>query len=117
MNPILYWIATGLVALVFIWSALVNLSGNARAKELEAGLGGRTNQIILSTLKLLIATLWIIPQTGVVGALLAIAYMGGAIAHHFTTKTSITGVVIIQIVIWAASAYRFPELVQRLVEN
>ena len=117
MNNILYWTATGLVALGFIGSALVNLSGNARAKELEAGLGGRTNQVILSILKLLIAVLWIIPQTGVLGALLAIAYMGGAIAHHFTTKTPIIGVVLIQIVIWAASAYRFPELWQRLVEN
>ncbi|HPG06893.1 MAG: hypothetical protein KDC59_03180 [Saprospiraceae bacterium] len=117
MNSILYWTITGLVAMVFVGSAIINLSGNTKAKGIEASLGGRSNQIILSILKLIIAALWIIPQSGLFGALLAIAYMGGAIAHHFTSKTSITAVVIIQIIIWLASVYRFPELLLRLVGN
>ena len=114
MNNTLYWIATGLVALVFIGSGMMNLSANSKAKELESGYGGRRNQILLSVLKIMIGIIWIFPQTGVPGALLAIAYFGGAIAVHLTTNTPVVNVIVIQIVIWVASAYRFPELLQRM---
>ena len=115
MNNILYWIATGLVALVFIGSGMMNLSANSKAKELESGYGGRRNQILLSVLKIMIGIIWIFPQTGVAGALLAIAYFGGAIAVHLTNNKPVVNVIVIQIVIWVASAYRFPELLQRLL--
>lgn len=111
---IIYWILTGLVALILTGSAMGKLTGGEQAAEMAKGLGGHTNLIILGTLELSIVILWLIPRTGVLGTLLAIAYIGGAMAVHFVNNQSILFPAIIQIIIWLVAIYRFPELTKRL---
>ena len=114
-NKIIYWVLTALVALVLTASAMGKLMDGAQAAEMAKGVGGLANLKILGILELTIVALWLFPKTGVVGALLAIAYMGGAIAIHFTSNQPVLIPVIIQIVIWLVAAYRFPELIKRLL--
>ena len=108
---------TGIVALVFIGSGSLKLFGGEGSAEMAKGVGGASNLIILGILELFIVILWFIPRTGVVGSLLAIAYMGGAIAVHFTSNQPVLVPIIIQILIWAAAVIRFPELGSRLFNN
>lgn len=113
-RKIIYWTLTGFVALILTGSAMGKLTGGNQAVEMAKGLGGNTNLIILGILELSIVALWLIPKTGVLGTLLAIAYIGGAMAVHFVNSQSILAPAIIQIVIWLVAVYRFPELTKRL---
>lgn len=79
--------------------------------------GGRSNLIILAFLEFVIAILFLIPRTGVVGILLMIAYMGGALAVLFVSGQPFIFLIIIQILIWITGLFRFPELGQRLLNN
>ena len=65
----------------------------------------------------LIVGLWLYKRTGLVGALLAIAYLGGAIAFLFTKNLPLTTTITIQIITWIAAVIRFPELTQRLTNK
>jgi hypothetical protein len=113
-NNIVYWSLTALVALILTGSAFGKLLGGAQAAEMAKGLGGFTNLTILGILEILIVALWIFHRTAILGALLAIAYMGGAMAVHFVNNQPILIPAIIQILIWAVAAYRLPELTNRL---
>lgn len=112
---ILNIVLTALVSLVFIASGFFKLMPPAdKAAEMAKGVGGPTNLMILGVLEILMVVLFIFKRTGVLGALLLIAYMGGAMAVHLTTGQPLFIPVAIQIFIWIVSAYRFPELKQRL---
>ncbi len=113
-GKIIYWGLTGLVALILTGSAMGKLTGGDQAAEMAKGLGGTTNLILLGILELSIVVLWLIPRTGVLGTLLAIAYIGGAMAVHFVNNQSILFPAFIQIIIWSVAIYRFPELTKRL---
>ncbi|EDM35847.1 probable integral membrane protein [Pedobacter sp. BAL39] len=111
-KKILGWVLAGLVAFVFIGSGGFKISGGNA--EMVKGLGGATNLLILGSLEVIIAILFLYPRTGVIGALLGIAYMGGAMAVHLVSGQSIMLLVVIEVLIWITSAVRFPELVERL---
>lgn len=112
---IIMWILTGLVCIIFIGSGIYKLVG-ANA-EMAEGVGGITNLRILGILELIITALFLYPRTGVVGTLLMIAYMGGAIAVVMVSHQPILFNIIIQALIWIASVLRFPELGKRLFNN
>ena len=109
---IIGWVLAALVSFVFIASGFFKLKGGA--PEMAQGLGGATNMMLLGILEIGMVILFLIPRTGVVGALLMVAYMGGAMAVHLTTGKDVLLQTIIQSLIWITSAIRFPELVQRL---
>jgi uncharacterized membrane protein YphA (DoxX/SURF4 family) len=108
------WVLAALVAFIFISSGAMKLTSGADNPEMIKGLGSAANVTMLGALELLIAALFLYPRTGIVGSLLAIAYMGGAIAVHLTTGKPILPLIGIQIFIWLVSLFRFPELGQRL---
>jgi uncharacterized membrane protein YphA (DoxX/SURF4 family) len=114
-GKIIYWILTGLVAFVFIGSGSMKLMGGAGTEEMAQGLGGGSNMMVLGALEILIALIWLVPKTGIIGALLAVAYMGGATAVHFVNNQPLLVPVLIQVLIWIATVYRFPELKQRIL--
>jgi hypothetical protein len=116
-GKIIYWTLTGLVALMLTGSAVGKLIGGEQAVEMAKGLGGNTNLIILGILELAIVVLWLIPRTGVFASLLAVAYIGGAMAVHFVNNQSILVPTIVQIIIWVVASYRFPELTKRLINK
>ena len=109
------WVLTIVLALLFTMSAFMKLSQNeaAQAQAAALGLSGATYQII-GLVEILALILFLIPRTGVVGALFLIAYMGGAIATHLEHGQPVTMAVAVQVLLWIATALRFPELLQRL---
>ena len=115
-NKIIYWILTGLVALVFLGSASGKLFANEEAIQAASqfGLDPATNTAI-GVIELVCLMLFVVPRTGVIGTLLLAAYMGGAIATHLEHGISVIAPCIIQTVMLLVAFYRFPELRNRLL--
>lgn len=107
------YIFVGLVAFVFIATGIQKLFSLSDEATLAA-FGGKTKTIILATMQLIFAVLFLIPRTALIGTLFMIAYMGGAIAVHFMANEDILLQVGIQTLIWVTAFMRFPELCQRL---
>jgi len=112
-NKIIGWTLGGIVAFIFIASGLFKLSGGN--EEMIRELGGANKLIALGILEVGIAIIFLFPRTGIIGSLLMIAYIGGAMAVHFVGEKPLLPLVVIEILIWMASALRFPELIQRLM--
>lgn len=116
-NKIVSWVLAGLVAFALVGSGMVKLSGGEQTAETAKGLGGSGHVMLLGILELVIALIWLIPRTGIIGTLLAAAYMGGAIAVHFIGNQPVMIPLVIQMLIWIAAAMRFPELTKRLMNK
>jgi len=119
MNPkiknIILWIISGLLAFLFIGSAFVKLSGSAMAIKNANSFGlNQTAFMILGVIEIIATLLFLYPRTGVLGAFLLIAYMGGAIATHLEHGQSYIGPVIFSMVLWIVTVLRFPELTKRI---
>jgi hypothetical protein len=115
-SDLIYWVLTGIVALVFIGSASGKFFPNEEALKMAAsfGLDAKTNTI-LGIVELLSLILFVIPRTGILGTLLLAAYMGGAIATHLEHGQSIIAPCIIQTILFLVAFYRFPELRTKLL--
>ena len=112
---IISWMLTILLTLLFVMSALIKLTFGEMALEQASVLGIDPYTFrMLGVVEIVSIVLFTMPRTGVLGSLLLIAYMGGAIAVHVQHHQAIAGVVIIEGLIWVTSALRFPELSQRL---
>jgi len=111
---IIIWILTGIVVLIFLGSGIFKLVGGDATTGMAKGVGGTNNLIILGVLELIIAGLFLYSRSGIVGSLLMIAYMGGALAVCLVTGQQIIPLIFIQILIWVTSVLKFPELGQRL---
>jgi hypothetical protein len=110
-KKIIYWILTGLVAFVFVGSAIGKFTADAKALEMAKAMGLDANTYkLLAIIELVSVLLFIIPRTGIIGTLLLVAYMGGAIATHLQHDQSILAPCVIQSFLWAVAFYRFPEL-------
>jgi uncharacterized membrane protein YphA (DoxX/SURF4 family) len=113
---IIGWILTALIAIVFLMSAFMKLTGSEAAVKGAATLGLTADTIrIIGVVEILSILLFIIPRTGLLGTLLVAAYLGGAIATHLEHQQSVMAPVIIQCVVWITATIRFPELSRRLV--
>ncbi len=110
------WILTAVLALLLAMSAFLKLTQNetAIAQAASVGLDAGTYRLI-GVIEIISLILFIVPRTGVVGALLLIAYMGGAIVTHLQHQQPIVMAVGIQALIWITAVIRFPELRQRLL--
>lgn len=109
-------VLTVVLALLFAFSAWLKLSQNeiALAQAASMGIDGDTYRWI-GIVEIISLILFVMPRTGVLGSLLLIAYMGGAIATHLQHQQSIVVAVIIQGLIWITFAIRYPELRRRLL--
>ena len=112
------WVLTIVLGLLFTMSAFMKLTGNeeALAQASSMGIDASTYQII-GFIEIISLLLFIIPRTGVIGTLLLVAYMGGAIATHLQHQQPIAMAVTIQILLWITAFPRFPELKQRLLST
>jgi DoxX-like family len=112
------WALTGLLSLLFAYSASMKFMANDQTLKMAADMGLDASMFkILGTVELLSVVLFAIPRTGVVGALLLMAYMGGAIATHLQHHLPVPPNVVIESLIWIAAALRFPELTHRLLRG
>ena len=110
------WVITGLAALVFIMSAFMKFTASADSAKRAAAMGLSTDALkIIGVVELSSLVLFIIPRTGVLGALLLAAYLGGAIATHIEHQQPFYAPVIIECLIWIAAMLRFPELGKRIM--
>lgn len=113
---IIGWVMTICLALVFTMSAFIKITQNetALAQAASFGIDPDTYQII-GFVEIISLVLFLIPRTAILGTLLLIAYLGGAIVTHLQHQQPITVAVSIQIFLWITSFVRFPELKQRLL--
>ena len=80
---IINWVLAGLVAFIFIGSGVNKLMGSAEALKMAQDFGISASAFsILGTIELIAVALFLYPRTGILGTLLLVAYMGGAIATH-----------------------------------
>lgn len=109
------WVLTTLLSALFSISAITKIiKADTAIQQAQAiGIDAGTNQI-LGIIELVAVILFIIPRTGIVGALLLISYMGGAIATHLQHGQPLAFVIIIQSLIWITAALRFKELTNNL---
>ena len=109
------WALTIILGLLFAASAVMKLNPNETVLAQAAALGfGASTYRAIGIVEILSLVLFIIPRTGIVGTLLLVAYMGGAIATHLQHQQSILMPVAIQMLLWITAIIRFPELRQRL---
>ena len=110
------WVLSIILALLFTMSAFMKLTQNETAitQASAVGIDAATYQII-GIIEIVSLILFLIPRTSVLGALLLIAYMGGAIATHLQHQQPIGMAVGVQILLWITAFVRFPELKHRLL--
>ena len=114
---IIGWILTGLISVPFLGAAVGKLIKSEEALKMAGifGIDADTYQL-LGGLELVALVLFIIPRTGIAGAILLISFMGGAIATHLQHNLPVIAPVIVQSLLVIVAAYRFPELRSRLLK-
>ena len=112
---VIQWIASGLVGAIFLMSGTMkfNLPADALTQMASQGLTPAMAKN-LAIIEILSAILFLIPRTSVLGTLLLTAYMGGAIATHFTHGQPLMAPCVILAVVWIVSVWRNTELKSRL---
>lgn len=110
------WVLTGLITLMMLLSAILKLTADAEALHLAAVFGfSASSYKLIGLIEVFSILLFIIPRTGILGALLLSAYLGGAIATHWQHQESPIVAVILQCLIWITATIRFPELTERIM--
>jgi hypothetical protein len=109
------WILTGLISLIFIGSACMKFLGSDEALDSASKLGITPSIFFaIGIIEIISIVLFIIPRTGIIGSLLLIAYMGGAIATHLEHGESIVAPCVISAFVWIVAFIRFHELSQKI---
>jgi len=112
------WGMTIVLALVFTMSAFMKLTQNETALEQASSIGlDATTYQFIGVIEIISLILFIIPRTGVLGAMLLVAYLGGAIATHLQHQQPIAMAIIFQMLLWITAFIRFPELKQRIFQT
>jgi hypothetical protein len=110
------WALTIILALLFTMSAFmkITLHETALAQASSFGIDAATYRFI-GVIEIISLILFIIPRTGVLGTMLLVAYMGGAIVTHLQHQQPVAMAIAIETLLWVTAFLRFPELKQRLI--
>lgn len=112
------WVLTGILSLLFLFSAFMKINQAEEVVAQAAAIGfGKETYWWIGVIELVSVILFCIPRTGIVGNLLLIAYMGGAIATHVQHQQPVAVVVVIQSLLWVTAWLRFPQLFQPLFQR
>ena len=104
-------VITGIVSLLFLFSAGMKFVGGAEVKEGMAHLGLPESMIIpLGILEAACTVIYLIPATSVLGAVLLAGYIGGAICTHWRVGDPFLSQVAIGLVVWLGIYLREPRL-------
>lgn len=115
INKIAGWVLTILLGLLFAMSAFLKLTQNEAAITQAASIGfDASTYRLIGIVELTALVLFLIPRTGILGSLLLIAYMGGAIATHLQHSQPIIMAVTVQVLVWIAFVLRYPTVFQQL---
>lgn len=115
-KKIINGILAGLVAFIFVGSAISKFTADEEALKMAStfGLDAAAN-FNLGVIEIVCVILFVIPRTGILGTLLLAAYMGGAIATHLEHGLPVIAPCAIQAFLWIAAFVRFPELSKRVL--
>jgi hypothetical protein len=114
-KKIINWVLAGIIGLVFLGSGINKLMASAEALTMAEGFGiSAGNFKMLGIIEVSAVLLFLYPRTGILGTLLLVAYMGGAIATHLEHGQPIIAPIIISAVLWIVAVNRFQELTQRI---
>lgn len=109
------WVLSILLGLLFAFSASMKLMQSEEVVAQAAAIGlGAQQYFFIGIVEILALVLFLIPRTGVLGSLVLVAYMGGAIVTHLLHQQPIAVPLLVEALVWTAAALRFPELVRRL---
>ena len=102
---------TALSLFPFMMGAYMTLSGNPQAAEgmVKAGWPASASGTIMA-LMLGSVTMYLIPPTAVLGAVLLTGYLGGAVATHLRIGEAPTAAVVVGVVVWLGLWLREPRL-------
>jgi hypothetical protein len=104
-------VITGIVSLLFLFSAAMKFMGGAEVKEGMAHLGLPESMIIpLGILEAACTVIYLIPATSVLGAILLAGYIGGANCTHWRVGDPFLPQVAIGLVVWLGIYLREPRL-------
>jgi len=108
------WGLTGIVTLLMAASAIDKITGSEHALQMTASFGiPAATYRILGLIELGSVILFVIPRTGILGLLLLVSYLGGAIATHLQHQQGILFPAAIEALVWLTALIRFPELTVR----
>ena len=82
----------------------------------DIGLSSQTYAWI-GIIELVAAILFIVPRIGIIGFLLLVCYMGGAIATNLEHDKNLIFPIVIEVLIWVSAFLRFPELGTKLFKG
>ncbi|MBP0904239.1 DoxX family protein [Mariniflexile gromovii] len=100
------YILQGIIVLMFLMGAFMNLSQNEEAIKGAIAMGyPRETMLYLGIVQLIAIILYAIPRTVTIGAILITGWLGGAVATHVIHKDPIFNLffpVIFGIVVWGS---------------
>ena len=104
-------VLSGLACLVFLFSASLKLIGGQQVAEGIAHLGIPESAVMpLAFVELACVTLYVIPFTAVLGAVLLAAYLGGAICAHMRVGDQFVVQIGLGVALWLGLWLREPRL-------
>lgn len=113
---IINWVLAGLVAFIFIGSAVSKLTMDEKMLADMAKMGlNEANIHTLGIIEIVAAILFLIPRTSIIGSLLLMAYMGGAIATCLQQAQPMLPAISISVFVWIVAFVRNPELSNRVL--
>ena len=102
---------SGLLALLFMVSAVMKLMGGAEVTEGMAHMGLPDSlRVPLGILELFCVAIYLIPAMSVTGAILLTGYIGGAIVTHLRVGEPIYMQIALGVLIWLGLYLREPRL-------
>jgi len=94
-------IVSGLATVMFAMSAMMKLKGGAGPAQMFAHLGiGESLIVPIALLELASLTIYLVPRTSVLGAILLSGYMGGAILAHLRVGEPPVIQAVLGILVW-----------------
>ena len=111
-------ILTILVSALFIFSAVGKMAGTKEVIEGAKAMGlTPATMRNIGIIELIITLLFASNRTGVIGGVLLLAYMGGAIASHLEHGQSVVAPIAIAVFVGVVALFRFPELTLRILKK
>jgi hypothetical protein len=111
-------ILTILVSALFIFSAVGKIAGTKEVIEGAKAMGlTPATMRNIGIIELIITLLFASNRTGVIGGVLLLAYMGGAIATHLEHGQSVVAPIAIAVFVGVVALFRFPELTLRILNK
>jgi DoxX-like family len=105
------WALTVLVALPFLFSAVMKLIVHPEVVKGMAHLGlPESLTRPLGVLELLCVVVYLIPQISVFGGILLTGYIGGTIITHLRVGEPVYANIVLGLVVWLALVLRYPRL-------